>query len=96
MKFTRSLPAKASASENVPASTVILRIFTFTILISDIIKLQPTSSPPSIIGICPSIQLIQSAGMTCVPFNPLKTAKYEIAVRAIPHQTAPYDFSFDW
>ena len=84
IKLTKSFPAKAIAKANVPAKTIILKIFTLAKynnwdkIPKKIIKLK------MIIPECESIQSKRSLLTKETLLSPLMTRKYISAVRATP------------
>src|SRR5574344_222546 len=94
IKLTRSFPAKARARAKVPASTAMFRILTLRHASKYISTVQKANSSPRVLHKCASTKLNKLSGITAVPLSPLNRAKYVIAVRANPHQSAPAVLTF--
>ena len=76
MKFTRSLPAKARASAQVPASTVMRRVFTRRIYCRIKEMMNQNTSVPSTTTKMLLLSHASISGVTTeLCFSPLNTAK---------------------
>ena len=97
MKFTRSFPANANARERVPASTVSFRMLIRNrYWISPIRTVHPAKQYIIRREVWSFIHVISSCGMMAVSFRPLKIAKYEMAVSAMPHHSGPMYRNARW
>ena len=87
MKLTRSLPANAIASANVPSSTTTFSTGTFSAL-RNVISTEKTSSPPPIIYHVFSLTNVFSSGvMSEESFSPLMSRNQMMLVTAMPEKT---------
>ena len=75
MKFTRSLPAKASARANVPIITTTLNTFTFSQWSICIRMVNPMNAPHTILSVWLYTILAKSLSMNELPFSPFISMK---------------------
>ena len=75
MKFTRSLPANAMASENVPMSTIILNTLNFIQWSSCISTVKNANEPRSNMNVLLFIHCIISGVTSDEPLRPLMSMK---------------------
>ena len=93
-KFTRSLPAKAIASANVPNSTTIFRTFTFRYANSIISKEKIRKPIPSMVQV-PLLRNSISSGVCRVePFSPFISRNHRMQVMAIPANIPTFNCEF--